>query len=184
MELKDQLLELQGQLKTHFEKAAEQEKALGTVSEELKTKIDAVQKQVDAIDVKLAGRLTAAEEAEDGFEEQMKNDASIQRLLKDKRGNAVVNFTGKSARELFERKTGKRISAASKQTINTARTHMKSADDLLIALTNDEADDDGEDSDDDTSGEKAVVIAASEPVIDHSAAQTLIESMKALIPAA
>ena len=105
MELKDQLLELQGQLKTHFEKAAEQEKARGTVSEELKTKIDAVQKQVDAIDVKLAGRLTAAEEAEDGFEEQMKNDASIQRLLKDKRGNAVVNFTGKSARELFERKT-------------------------------------------------------------------------------
>jgi HK97 family phage major capsid protein len=35
----------------------------------------------------------------------MKNDASVQRLLKDKRGNAVVNFTGKSARELFERKT-------------------------------------------------------------------------------
>ena len=66
MELKDQLLELQGQLKTHFEKAAEQEKTRGTVSEELKTKIDAVQKQVDAIDVKLAGRLTAAEEAEDG----------------------------------------------------------------------------------------------------------------------
>jgi hypothetical protein len=54
----------------------------------------------------------------------------------------------------------------------------------LIALTNDEADDDGEDSDDDTSGEKAVIIAASEPAIDHSAAQTLIESMKALIPAA
>ena len=37
--------------------------------------------------------------------QMMKNDASIQRLLKDKRGNAVVNFTGKSARELFERKT-------------------------------------------------------------------------------
>ena len=105
MELKDQLLELQGQLKTHFEKAAEQERTRGTVSEELKTKIDAVQKQVDAIDVKLAGRLTAAEEAEDGLEEQMKNDASLQRLLKDKRGNAVINFTGKSARELFERKT-------------------------------------------------------------------------------
>ena len=35
----------------------------------------------------------------------MKNDASVQRLLKDKRGNAVINFTGKSARELFERKT-------------------------------------------------------------------------------
>ena len=84
----------------------------------------------------------------------------------------------------MERKTGKRISAASKETINTARTHMKSADDLLIALTNDEADDDGEDSGDDTSGEKAAIIAATEPAIDHSAAQSLIESMRSLIPAA
>jgi HK97 family phage major capsid protein len=105
VELKEQLAELQGQLKTHFDKAAEQELKHGTVLEETKTKIDTLQKQVDAIDVKLAGRLTAAEEAEDGLEEQMKNDASIQRLLKDKRGNAVVNFTGKSARQLFERKT-------------------------------------------------------------------------------
>ena len=104
MELKDQLLELQGQLKVHFEKAAEQEKARGTVSEELKTRIETVQKQVDAIDAKLAGRMTS-EEHEDGLEEQMKNDASLQRLLKDKRGNAVVAFTGKSFRELFERKT-------------------------------------------------------------------------------
>jgi len=104
VELKDQLLELQGQLKVHFEKAAEQEKARGTVSEELKTRIETVQKQVDAIDAKLAGRMTS-EEHEDGLEEQMKNDASLQRLLKDKRGNAVVAFTGKSFRELFERKT-------------------------------------------------------------------------------
>ena len=61
---------------------------------------------------------------------------------------------------------------------------MKSADDLLIALTNDEADDDGEDSDEDTSGEKAAIIPAPSRRIDHSAAQSLIESMRSLIPAA
>lgn len=100
----EKLKALQAELKTYFEKAAEQQTKFGTISEELKTKIDALQRQVDAVDVKLAGRLTT-EEVEDGFEDQMKNDASLQRLLKDKRGNAVINFAGKSARSIFERKT-------------------------------------------------------------------------------
>ena len=81
-------------------------------------------------------------------------------------------------------KAGRRISAASKTTINTARTHIKSADDLLIALANDEADDEEDDTNDDTSSEKAVIIPPTEPVPDHSAANTLIEQMRALIPAA
>jgi HK97 family phage major capsid protein len=98
------LLALQAELKTHFEKAAEQQTKHGTISEELRTKIDAVQKQVDAIDSKLAAHVPAGED-EDSFEAQMKNDAGVQRLLKDKRGNAVITFTGKTARTLFERKT-------------------------------------------------------------------------------
>ena len=98
------LLALQAELKTHFEKAAEQQAKHGTISEELRTKIDAVQRQVDAIDSKLAAHVPASEE-EDSFETQMKNDAGVQRLLKDKRGNAVITFTGKTARTLFERKT-------------------------------------------------------------------------------
>jgi HK97 family phage major capsid protein len=98
------LLALQAELKTHFEKAAEQQTKHGTISEELRTKIDAVQKQVDAIDSKLAAHVPAGED-EDSFEAQMKNDAGVQRLLKDKRGNAVITFTGKNARSLFERKT-------------------------------------------------------------------------------
>jgi len=98
------LLALQAELKTHFEKAAEQQTKHGTISEELKTKIDALQKQVDAIDGKLAANVPASED-EDSFETQMKNDAGVQRLLKDKRGNAVITFTGKTSRALFERKT-------------------------------------------------------------------------------
>jgi HK97 family phage major capsid protein len=100
----EKLLALQAELKTYFEKAAEQQTKNGTVSEELKTKIDALQKQVDAVDAKLADHTPAAEQ-EDSFEEQMKNDVGVQRLLKDKRGNAVINFSGKTARSLFERKT-------------------------------------------------------------------------------
>jgi HK97 family phage major capsid protein len=100
----EKLKALQAELKSYFEKAAEQQKAHGTVSEELKTKIDALQKQVDAIDTKLAGHMPGAPE-EDSFEKQMTEDESVKRLLKDKRGNAVINFTGKAARAPFERKT-------------------------------------------------------------------------------
>ena len=101
----EKLLALQAELKTYFEKAAEQQKANGTISEELKTKIEAVQKQADAIDAKITAAVAGAPEEEDTLETQMKNDPSVQRLLKDKRGNAVINFTGKTARSLFERKT-------------------------------------------------------------------------------
>jgi HK97 family phage major capsid protein len=103
--MNDELLALRAELKGHFEKAAEHQTKFGTVSEDLARKIDAVQKQADAIDAKLAAAGTAAEDDGEAFEEQMKNDASVQRLLKDKRGNAVVNFSGKSSRALFQRKT-------------------------------------------------------------------------------
>jgi HK97 family phage major capsid protein len=102
----EKLLALQAELKQYFEKAADQQAKTGTITAELKAQVEAVQKQMDAIDKKMAdGIRGASEEDANGFDEQMKNDPSIQRLLKDKRGNAVINFSGKSARELFERKT-------------------------------------------------------------------------------
>jgi HK97 family phage major capsid protein len=102
----EKLLALQAELKTYFEKAAEQQAKNGTISEELKTKIDALQKQADAIDAKLASAIAGAPaEDDDTLEDQMKNDAGVQRLLRDKRGSALINFTGKTARSLFERKT-------------------------------------------------------------------------------
>src|SRR5476649_327954 len=101
----EKLLAIQAELKSYFEKAAEQQKATGTVTEELKSQIAALQKQTDAMDAKLAQAALGAPEEKDHFEETMKNDESVQRLLKDKRGNAIINFTGKTARSLFERKT-------------------------------------------------------------------------------
>ena len=103
--MEEKLEALKAELKTYFERAAEQQKALGTVSEELKTKIEALQKQADALDAKLAAHTPGAGEEADTFEQQMRDDPSVQRLLKDKRGNAVINFSGKTARALFERKT-------------------------------------------------------------------------------
>ncbi len=103
--MEEKLLALQAELKSYFDKAAEQQKKTGTVTEELTSQIAALQKQVDAMDAKLAQAALGAPEEKDNFEETMKNDESVRRLLKDKRGNAVINFTGKTARSLFERKT-------------------------------------------------------------------------------
>ncbi len=52
------LLALQGELKTYFDKAALEQKANGTILEETQTSIAAIQKQVDAIDLKMTAKLT------------------------------------------------------------------------------------------------------------------------------
>ena len=102
----EKLLALQAELKTYFEKAAEEQKKNGTISEALTKQITALQSQVDEIDKKMAANLQSQPgQPVDYFEEQMKNDAAMQRLLKDKRGNAVITFTGKAALNIFERKT-------------------------------------------------------------------------------
>lgn len=97
------------------------------------------------------------------------------------------------AKRHLETKSGRTISAATKKTltdvhehVTKAQEHTKSATDLLSALISPEADcdPDGEDTncDTDTSDGKAAT-HKTEPV-DHSAAQTLIEEIRSLIPAA
>jgi HK97 family phage major capsid protein len=104
MELKEQLTELITEQKGFKSRADEEFGKLGTITTETKTKLETVQKQLDAIDAKMANQITPAD-AVDTFEEEMKNDASVQDLLKNKRGRAVINFNGKSIPALFERKT-------------------------------------------------------------------------------
>jgi len=83
-------------------------------------------------------------------------------------------------------KSGRTISAATKKTISGATDHLKSASDILIALCADEADDDGADDGtvDATTKGKAAASITPEPAIDHSAAESLITSIRSLIPAA
>jgi HK97 family phage major capsid protein len=104
MELKDQLEALKTELKGYFEKAAEQQKAQGTVTEELKSKIDALQKQADALDVKLAERHAAAQ-PEETLEESLKKNDDLAGFMRKKSGNVVIEISAKHASQIMERKT-------------------------------------------------------------------------------
>ncbi len=102
--LEQQLAELKDQLAGHFDNAAKEQKALGTVLEKTQSKITALQAQADAIDVKLAER-KAAEVPQPGVLEVLQANDSVNRLMKDRGGRAVVTLEGKHVRELMGRKT-------------------------------------------------------------------------------
>jgi HK97 family phage major capsid protein len=112
----EKLKALQLELKSYFEKAAGEQKAAGTMLEETKNKIDALQKQVDALDVKLAERHAQATDTQPGLEQSLKENEGISRLMKDKRGTAVIRLAGKALAECFERKTTISSSAVGAQT--------------------------------------------------------------------
>lgn len=105
MELKDQLAKLQEELKGHFEKAAEEKKQYGTMLESTKSTVEALQKQVDALDVKLAERHAQQTDNAPGLESELKNNETLQRLMKDRKGTAVIRLSGKALREMMEGKT-------------------------------------------------------------------------------
>lgn len=96
-ELKTMIVEAQG-------KAAEETKTRGTIAEETKTKLDALQKQFDALDVKLAERHAAGTPTE-SIEDVLSKDENLKRFMRDKSGNHVITFDAKQTRQLFERKT-------------------------------------------------------------------------------
>ena len=102
--LEQQLSELKEQLAGHFDNAAKEQKSLGTVLEKTQTKITALQAQADAIDVRLAER-KAAEVPQPGVLEVLQANDSVNRLMKDRGGRAVVTLEGKHVRELMGRKT-------------------------------------------------------------------------------
>ena len=102
--LEQQLAELKDQLAGHFDNAAKEQKALGTVLEKTQSKITALQAQADAIDVKLAER-KAAEVPQPGVLEVLQANDSVNRLRQDRGGRAVVTLEGKHVRELMGRKT-------------------------------------------------------------------------------
>jgi len=105
MELKDQLTALQAELKTHFDKAAEEQKANGTMLEDTKNNISKLQTQVDAMDVKLAQKHIADQEQGPTLVKSFRENESVQRLLKDRSGKAVIQIKGNEVAELMNRKS-------------------------------------------------------------------------------
>jgi HK97 family phage major capsid protein len=105
MELKDQLAALQADLKTYVDKAAEEKALYGTMLESTKTTVETMQKQIDAMDVKLAQRHIAEQGQGPTLVKTVKECESIQRLLKDRRGSAVLHLKGRDVLELMSRKS-------------------------------------------------------------------------------
>lgn len=104
MEIKDQLTALQAELKTHFDKAAEEKKQYGTMLEETKTAITKLQTQVDALDVKLAQKNISDASQGPTLVKTFRENESVQRLLKDRSGKAIVQLKGNEIAELMGRK--------------------------------------------------------------------------------
>lgn len=91
MGLEQQLQQFQAELKTHFDKAREQEKQFGTVLEETKQTIDKLQKQVDAIDAKLQNPGSAGRN-EKSISETLKESDQLQKLVQHESKSAVIHF--------------------------------------------------------------------------------------------
>jgi HK97 family phage major capsid protein len=101
VELETKMNELQAQLKTYFDKQAEEEKHRGAASEETKKTIDAMQKQLDGIDLKLVEKHTAGA-PEKSIVDELKENEDVCRLMKNKKGHAVITFKGNNAASLWD----------------------------------------------------------------------------------
>lgn len=116
--LEQKLKELHESIKTSSEKATEERKTHGDVLEATKKRLEeqqaefkAMQTQLDAIDKKYAERVVAQPESK-SFLDAMKEDESVQRLMKAKSGQAHFRFEGKQASEILEQKTTVTTTAA------------------------------------------------------------------------
>ena len=90
--LETKLQELQKELKTHFDKAAEESKLNGAATKDTQDKIVALQKQLDAIDAKMVQR-HAGSEPPKTLVQKMNENESLKRLQHDKSGQAVIEIT-------------------------------------------------------------------------------------------
>lgn len=100
--IEEQLGDLHAELKTHFAKAAEEQKSSGAVAKSTKEAVDALQRQVDAIETKIADKNAGGAAGPKPLVDQLKENESVQRLMHDRSGRATITLDSKS---LFQRKT-------------------------------------------------------------------------------
>jgi HK97 family phage major capsid protein len=106
-------------------KMAEVHTQVGTIVsglEEEKTQRIAMQTQIDAIDIALARKLSTSD-AQESLLTKLTNDDGVQRLIKDRRGSAVIHFSSKEYSEFFGRKT-----TITSGTVGTATTGVLQID--------------------------------------------------------
>jgi HK97 family phage major capsid protein len=122
--LEKQLKELKELLAEQYKLGEEQQKRHGTILEDTVTKMTNLQTQVDAIDIRLAKRFSNEDQtADDGIEQVVKQSESLTRLMKEKRGSAVLQFKDNAMQRFLGRKTT--ITAG---TVGTATTGVLQID--------------------------------------------------------
>jgi HK97 family phage major capsid protein len=104
-ELVTQLAELRTEQKSFHDKAAEEQKEHGTMLATTKTALDALQKQVDAIDIKLAASHAAAPEQRKSILDTLTESEDVSRMLRNKKGQAVVTLSGDQVMDMMSQKT-------------------------------------------------------------------------------
>ncbi len=100
MELKDQLTALSGEMKSFVEKANEEKKQHGTMLAETKTALENLQKQVDAVDLKLTSKSVG--EVSKSLVDTLKENEDVSRLLRNRKGSTSITL---KASDLIEHKT-------------------------------------------------------------------------------
>lgn len=103
MDANELLIELNSELKSFVEKSQQEKKDFGSVQQETKAAIDTLIRRMDALEVKLA----APAGSSDGpcLAKELKENESLSRLLKDRRGTARIELSHRAAVELLEVKT-------------------------------------------------------------------------------
>lgn len=105
VETKEQLEQILAKITEVKTAAVEQEKKFGTMLTETADKLTALQKQADALDVKLAERHAQAEPGKSVVETLSENEG-LQRWMKDRPIHSfILTLDSKQSQELFERKT-------------------------------------------------------------------------------
>lgn len=102
--LEQKITEVIAEQKSFREKAESEQKSHGVILAETKAALDALQRQVDAFDSRLAQK-HIADTPPTTLAEELKNNETVARIITDKRGKAAITLKGRHAAEMFERKT-------------------------------------------------------------------------------
>lgn len=110
MDMTKELTALQTDLKGYVDKAAEEKAQFGTMLTETKAAVENIQRQIDAIDVKMTAKAVTA--SDKPFAESLKENEAVARLLRDRSGRATISLKAAD----FQRKTTITETAAGFQT--------------------------------------------------------------------
>jgi HK97 family phage major capsid protein len=104
--LEQRLKELMDEIKGWKERAAEEMKQHGTVLDETKTTLTKMQQQLDGLDVKLAEKHNNdATPPGASLIKKVQESESLTRLMRDRKGSAVIQLKGREVMDLMSRKS-------------------------------------------------------------------------------